>query len=228
MPAMSDVVIIVKNQGRIFLAGPPLVKAATGEIVDEETLGRWRCEVRLTIRWWRDAHVCVGSSGSSSVLRCSCYSSSPRSDFRSRIHLKPASDTGTPQTGGSISLILQNSTPRPPLYSTAELDSIVPEDSRQTIDMREVIARITDGSEFREFKQEYGKTLITVSSTSSCIANADASGICGDTWPHCWDHRQRRRALIPISAESDPLYPALLSTSDPFGISGQCQWIHGR
>lgn len=53
---------------------------------------------------------------------------------------------------------------RPPSYPSSELDSIVPADPRQTFDMREVIARIADGSEFREFKQEYGKTVITVSS----------------------------------------------------------------
>ncbi|ORY27491.1 carboxyl transferase domain-domain-containing protein [Naematelia encephala] len=138
MPAMSDVVIIVKNQGRIFLAGPPLVKAATGEIVDEETLGGG--EMHTSVSGVAD-HLATNDAHAIRLAR------------------QAVQDLGAASTSNEISAGI--TTVHAPLYPPAELDSIVPADPRQTYDMREVIARIVDGSEFREFKQEYGKTIIT-------------------------------------------------------------------
>lgn len=136
MPAMSDVVIIVKNQGRIFLAGPPLVKAATGEVVDDETLGGG------------EMHTSV--SGVADYLA--------NNDAHAiRLAREAVLDLGK----ASVPSAPPARPVRDPVYPTSELNSIVPPDSRQAFDMREVIARVTDGSEFREFKKEYGKTVIT-------------------------------------------------------------------
>lgn len=76
---------------------------------------------------------------------------------------------------------------RPPVYPVADLDAIVPADSKKSFDMKEVIARITDGSEFREFKAEYGKTIITVSGIATSItvrSQLTSTGLCRDTWAH--------------------------------------------
>ncbi|KAK2466035.1 hypothetical protein APHAL10511_001677 [Amanita phalloides] len=136
VPAMADENIIVQNQGRIFLAGPPLVKAATGEDVDEETLGGglMHCsESGVTDHLARDdehaiaiAREVVGDLG-----------------YAGRTAASPTA------------------TPDDPLYASSELHGIVGTDVRQPFDMRDVIARIVDGSRFREFKKEYGTTIIT-------------------------------------------------------------------
>ncbi|WWC87674.1 uncharacterized protein L201_002565 [Kwoniella dendrophila CBS 6074] len=140
MPAMSDVVIIVKNQGRIFLAGPPLVKAATGEVVDEETLGGG------------DMHTSV--SGVADYLATSdAHALSLAREAVRDLHPIPIS-AKSGKTASSRDI-------KEPLYPTKELDEIVPSDPRQSYDPREIIARLVDGSEFREFKKEYGKTIIT-------------------------------------------------------------------
>ncbi|WVQ94486.1 hypothetical protein IAU59_001565 [Kwoniella sp. CBS 9459] len=139
MPAMSDVVIIVKNQGRIFLAGPPLVKAATGEVVDDEALGGG--DMHTSVSGVAD-YLATSDSHAIQLAREAVRDLSPIS----------ASTTATGITKKEV---------RPPLHSTKELDEIVPSDPRKTYDPREIIARLVDGSEFREFKKEYGKTLIT-------------------------------------------------------------------
>ncbi|BEI82775.1 hypothetical protein CcaverHIS002_0306430 [Cutaneotrichosporon cavernicola] len=136
MPAMSDVVIIVKNQGRIFLAGPPLVKAATGEVVDDETLG--------------------GGEMHTSVSGVADYLASNDSHA-----IRFARDAVLDLGKASVPSVPPPRPVRDPVYPSSDLNSIVPADTRQAFDMREVIARVTDGSEFREFKKEYGKTLIT-------------------------------------------------------------------
>nr|ODN85221.1 acetyl/propionyl CoA carboxylase [Cryptococcus depauperatus CBS 7841] len=136
MPAMSDVVIIVKNQGRIFLAGPPLVKAATGEVVDEESLGGG--EMHTMVSGVAD-YLATSDSHAIRLAREAMRDVSPC----------------------AISLPVSGSVARPPLYPAEELNAIVPADPRQNYDPREIIARLVDGSEFREFKEEYGKTIIT-------------------------------------------------------------------
>ncbi|KAL0580060.1 hypothetical protein V5O48_001919 [Marasmius crinis-equi] len=136
VPAMADENVIVRNQGRIFLAGPPLVKAATGEEVDDETLGGGKMhssESGVTDHLARDdEHAIAIIRGIVGDLGRAGYSASQ------------------PQAPAEQ-----------PLYSAAELHGIVGTDVRQAFDMRDVISRIVDGSRFREFKKEYGPTIVT-------------------------------------------------------------------
>ncbi|KAF9815526.1 hypothetical protein IEO21_04526 [Rhodonia placenta] len=136
VPAMADENIIVRNQGRIFLAGPPLVKAATGEEVDEETLGGGQMhssESGVTDHLAKDDEHAVA------------------------IARGIVGDLG--RAGGQE--VPPPAIPEDPLYPAHELHGIVGTDLRQAFDMRDVIARIVDGSRFREFKKEYGTTMIT-------------------------------------------------------------------
>ncbi|KAI0315632.1 carboxyl transferase [Amylostereum chailletii] len=136
VPAMADENIIVRDQGRIFLAGPPLVKAATGEEVDEETLGGGQMhssESGVTDHLARDDEHAI------SIAR-GIVADLGSAGGRSVAPPVPAED---------------------PLYPASELHGIVGTDQRQPFDMRDVIARIVDGSRFREFKKEYGPTMIT-------------------------------------------------------------------
>lgn len=136
VPAMADENIIVREQGRIFLAGPPLVRAATGEDVDEETLGgglMHSSESGVTDHLARDDEHAIA------------------------IARGIVSDLG--HAGGRE--VAPLAVPEDPLHSAAELHGIVGTDLRQQFDMREVIARVVDGSRFREFKREYGQTVVT-------------------------------------------------------------------
>ncbi|KAH9048685.1 carboxyl transferase [Lactarius deliciosus] len=136
VPAMADENIIVREQGHIFLAGPPLVKAATGEEVDEETLGgglMHSSESGVTDHLARDDEHAI------SIAR------------------GIVGDLG--YAGGRE--IAPPALSEDPLYSASELHGIVGTDLRQPFDMREVIARVVDGSRFREFKKEYGQTIVT-------------------------------------------------------------------
>ena len=135
VPAMSDEAIIVKNQGTIFLGGPPLVKAATGEIVTAEDLGGG--DVHTRISGVAD-HLAENDHHALSLAR--------------RI-------VGNLNWHKSISLDL--ATPEEPLYDPAELGGVIPADNRRSYDVREVIARLVDGSRFDEFKSRYGTTLVT-------------------------------------------------------------------
>jgi len=135
VPAMSDESIIVKEQGTIFLGGPPLVKAATGEVVDAETLGG------------ADVHTSI--SGVADHLA---------DDDRHALQIA-RSIVATLNRKKTLPLATQPS--REPLFAADELYGIVPKDARQPFDIREVIARIVDASEFQEFKARYGKTLVT-------------------------------------------------------------------
>ncbi len=134
MPAMSDETIIVANQGTIFLGGPPLVKAATGEEVTAEDLGGGDVHTRLS---GVADHLARDDEHALAIAR-QCVA---RLNWR-----KPA----------ELSLI----TPRPPLLDEAELMGAIPTDTRKPFDVREVIARLVDGSEFDEFKARYGATLV--------------------------------------------------------------------
>ena len=135
VPAMSDITIIVKNQGTIFLAGPPLVKAATGEVVSAEDLGGGDVHTRL--------------SGVADYLA---------EDDTHALALARRAVAGLnrskPQT-------VTWQSPEDPAYDPAELLGVVPADLRTPYDIREVIARIVDGSRFDEFKARYGETLVT-------------------------------------------------------------------
>ncbi len=135
VPAMSDESIIVRNQGTIFLGGPPLVKAATGEIVSAEDLGGGDLHSRTS---GVTDHLAETDQHALGIAR--------------RI-------VGTLNTVKRTSLALR--TPVPPRHDPAELYGVIPADRRTPYDVREVIARIVDGSEFDEFKRLYGATLIT-------------------------------------------------------------------
>ena len=134
VPAMSDEAVIVRGQGTIFLAGPPLVKAATGEIVSAEDLGGAdvHCRVSGVADHYaeNDAHALGIARGIVSHLNT----------------VKPAS------------LALRE--PVPPRYDAREMYGIVEADRRRPFEVREIIARIVDGSEFDEFKRLYGATLV--------------------------------------------------------------------
>ena len=134
VPAMSDETIIVRNQGTIFLGGPPLVKAATGEIVTAEALG--------------GADVHTKTSGVADHLA---------RDDRHAIELARRAVAHVPRSNASA---LRRQTPRPPQYDPAELVGLIPTSTRRQFDIRELIARVVDGSEFDEFKQRYATTLV--------------------------------------------------------------------
>ncbi|KAJ7368659.1 carboxyl transferase, partial [Mycena albidolilacea] len=136
VPAMADENIIVRNQGRIFLAGPPLVKAATGEEVDEETLG--------------GGMMHSSESGVTDHL-------ANDDEHAIAITREVVGDLG--RAAGVEGL--PSATPEDPLFPASELHGIVGTDVRQPFDMRDVIARVVDGSRFREFKKEYGPTMLT-------------------------------------------------------------------
>lgn len=135
VPAMSDESIIVKEQGTIFLAGPPLVKAATGEVVSAEDLGGADVHTRL--------------SGVADHLA--------------------QNDTHALSIARSVVANLNRKKPDPlvrqaavnPLYPTEEIYGVIPSDTRKPYDVREVIARLVDGSQFDEFKARFGTTLVT-------------------------------------------------------------------
>ncbi|WP_027555214.1 carboxyl transferase domain-containing protein [Bradyrhizobium sp. Cp5.3] len=134
VPAMSDESIIVRNQGTIFLGGPPLVKAATGEVVSAEELGG------------ADVH-----SRQSGVTDHYAQNDAHAIGIARRIvgTLKPSTRPN-----------LNMHPPREPLFAAEEIYGVVPVDGRKPFDVRDIIARIVDGSEFDEFKKLYGTTLV--------------------------------------------------------------------
>ncbi len=135
IPAMSDQSVIVKGTGTIFLAGPPLVKAATGEDITAEELGGAR--VHTSISGVAD-HAAENDEHACQILR------------------EIVKHLGKPQQP-KVNLIK----PRPPAYPAEELAGIIPTEATKAFDIREIIARIVDGSDLFEFKPNYGKTLIT-------------------------------------------------------------------
>ena len=134
VPAMSDESIIVKNQGTIFLGGPPLVKAATGEEVTAEDLGGGDVHTRLSgvadHLAQNDMHALALARQVVSHLNLKKH---PQGDLRA---------------------------PRAPKYAAEDLYGVIPTDTRKPFDVREIIARIVDGSEFQEFKARFGTTLV--------------------------------------------------------------------
>nr|WP_203072270.1 carboxyl transferase domain-containing protein [Roseomonas ponticola] len=136
VPAMSDEAIIVRNQGTIFLAGPPLVKAATGEVVSAEDLGGAELHSRTS---GVTDHMADSDAHALGLAR------------RIVAGLNRAKPAGHDDV----------TEPRPPLYPEAEIGGVIPADLREPYDVREVIARLVDGSEFEEFKPLYGPTLVT-------------------------------------------------------------------
>jgi 3-methylcrotonyl-CoA carboxylase beta subunit len=134
VPAMSDETIIVKNQGTIFLGGPPLVKAAIGEIVSAEDLGGGDVHTRLS---GVADHLAQNDAHALALARQAVASLNRSKRVEQTLR-----------------------TPVPPLYEASELYGVIPADTRKPYDVHEVIARIVDGSEFHEFKARYGATLV--------------------------------------------------------------------
>jgi len=135
VPAMSDESIIVRNQGTIFLAGPPLVKAATGEEITAEELGGGDLHARKS---GVVDHLAENDEHALTIVRD--IVSTLGSEEGARVELRD---------------------PRPPHYDSEELYGLVPEDVREPYDVHEVIARLVDASEFHEFKPLFGSTLVT-------------------------------------------------------------------
>ncbi|MBI1263862.1 MAG: methylcrotonoyl-CoA carboxylase [Alphaproteobacteria bacterium] len=135
VPAMSDESIIVRNQGTIFLGGPPLVKAATGEVISAEDLG--------------GADVHARQSGVVDHYAAD-------DDHALQIARRIVAGLNTTKRPA-----LDITEPRPPLLDPATLEGVIPADVRTPYDVREVIARLVDRSEFDEFKKLYGETLVT-------------------------------------------------------------------
>ncbi|MBE3009755.1 methylcrotonoyl-CoA carboxylase [Microbispora sp. NEAU-D428] len=135
VPAMSDEAVIVRNQGTIFLGGPPLVKAATGETVTAEELGGGDVHARVS---GVTDHLAEDDAHALKIVRDIVSTLAP----------------GGPRPW-------EVAPAEPPLWDPRDLYGIVPQDTRQPYDVREVIARVVDGSRFLEFKAEYGPTLVT-------------------------------------------------------------------
>jgi 3-methylcrotonyl-CoA carboxylase beta subunit len=136
VPAMSDETIIVKNQGTIFLGGPPLVKAATGEIVTAEELGGGETHSRTS---GVTDHLAENDEHALEIARNILFHTNRGRIARATMDLQ---------------------TPEEPLYDPAEIAGILPKDLKTPFDVREIIARLVDGSRFHEFKALYGTTLV--------------------------------------------------------------------
>ncbi|MEM6908611.1 MAG: carboxyl transferase domain-containing protein [Pseudomonadota bacterium] len=136
VPAMSDETVIVRNQGTIFLAGPPLVKAATGEEISAEDLGGGDLHAKKS---GVVDHLAENDEHALTIVRDIVSHFGENTGAASHVDIKD---------------------PRPPKFDAEDLYAIVPEDVRAPYDVHEVIARIVDGSEFHEFKQHYGSTLV--------------------------------------------------------------------
>jgi 3-methylcrotonyl-CoA carboxylase beta subunit len=134
VPAMSDESVIVRNQGTIFLGGPPLVKAATGEEISAEDLG----------------------GGDLHAKKSGVVDHLAENDEHALTIVRDIVSTLQPESGAGLEL----REPRLPLFDAEELYGIIPEDVRAPYDVHEVIARIVDGSELHEFKPQYGSTLV--------------------------------------------------------------------
>ncbi|MCU0941429.1 MAG: methylcrotonoyl-CoA carboxylase [Hydrogenophaga sp.] len=134
VPAMSDETIIVKNQGTIFLGGPPLVKAAIGEIVTAEDLGGGDVHTRLS---GVADHLAQNDAHAIALARQAVATLNHRKEVTQALR-----------------------EPRAPLFAADEIYGVIPSDVRKPYDVREIIARIVDGSEFHEFKARFGSTLV--------------------------------------------------------------------
>jgi 3-methylcrotonyl-CoA carboxylase beta subunit len=176
VPAMADESIIVKEQGTIFLGGPPLVKAATGEVVSAEELG--------------------GADVHSRVSGVTDHYALDDTDALNRARRIVADLNATKR----VPLELRE--PRDPACDPRELYGLIPRDSRVAYDVREVIARIVDASEFDEFKKLYGTTLVT-----------------GFAHVHGY--------LLGVRPQGHPLHRALLSTRHPAGLPAEHHRLHG-
>ena len=155
MPAMSDESIIVANQGTIFLGGPPLVKAATGEVVTAEDLGGGDVHTRLS---GVADHLAQNDMHALQLARTAVKNLN-----RNKVSNRPIADIkraqAAPNNVASV-YALPSAPSHAPAYPGSELYGVIPVDTRKPFDVREIIARIVDGSDFDEFKARYGTTLV--------------------------------------------------------------------
>ncbi|MEM6476191.1 MAG: carboxyl transferase domain-containing protein, partial [Pseudomonadota bacterium] len=150
VPAMSDETVIVREQGTIFLAGPPLVKAATGEEISAEDLGGGDLHAKKS---GVVDHLAENDEHALTIVR----------DIVSHLQTPFGSSAVENHGLGSVSTTLDTNgmrEPRPPKFDAEDLYALVPDDVRAPYDVHEVIARLVDGSEFHEFKAHYGGTLV--------------------------------------------------------------------
>jgi 3-methylcrotonyl-CoA carboxylase beta subunit len=140
VPAMSDETVIVKNQGTIFLGGPPLVKAATGEVVTAEDLGGGDVHTRLS---GVADHLANDDTHALGIAR----------NIVKNLKLNQAVAQQNNAQAAMLNIAL-------PKFAAQELYGVIPVDTRKPFDVREIIARIVDGSEFDEFKARFGSTLV--------------------------------------------------------------------
>ena len=188
VPAMSDESVIVKGQGTIYLGGPPLVKAATGEEVSEEDLGGADLHARTS---GVVDHYALDDAHALEIVR----------EIVSTLNR-------------SKTLPPDMREPEPPKYDPYELYGIVPTDPREPYDVREVIARIVDGSRFHEFKQLYGDTLV--------CGFAHLAGVPGR------DHREQRDPVLGVGAQGRALHRAVRPAQDPARVPAEHHGLHGR
>ncbi len=141
VPAMSDETVIVREQGTIFLGGPPLVRAATGEVVTAEELGGGEVHAR---RSGVVDHLAEDDAHALRIVRSMVATLGPPP-------ASPPEDAGREE---------ERAVPEPPAEDPAELCDVVPTDVRRPYDVRRVIRRLVDGSRLHEFKAEYGETLV--------------------------------------------------------------------
>lgn len=215
VPSMSDETVIVQGNGTIFLGGPPLVKAATGEVVTAEALGG--ATVHTTISGVAD-HAAASEEEAMRMTRdiVACL--------------------GRP----SIPTTTASSSWEEPLYDPKELGGIFPVDSKQPVDVRLVLARILDGSRFHEFKKTYGTTLVTgfgkimVSLQTLQWTNASLSlKLTRVSFQTCevgsrrWDHCQQWYSLFRECHERSPLCRIMLSTRNSNLVSTKHYRVHG-
>src|SRR4051794_4302074 len=187
VPAMSDETIIVKNQGTIFLGGPPLVKAATGEEVSAEDLGGADVHTRLS---GVADHFAENDSHALYLAR----------QVVANLNLQKP-------------MPVKAAAPEDPLYDPAELYGVIPADTRKPCDVREVIARIVDGSRFDAFKARYGDTLVT----GFAHINGYPVGIVGNNG-----------ILFSESAEGRALHRTLRPARHSAGVFAKHHWLDGR
>jgi acyl-CoA dehydrogenase len=188
VPAMSDETIIVKNQGTIFLGGPPLVKAATGEIVSAEDLGGGDVHTRL--------------SGVADHLA--------QNDLHA---LALARQTVKNLNARKVPPIATHE-PVAPRHAAQELYGVIPTDARKPFDVREIIARIVDDSDFDEFKARFGTTLVT----GFARIEGMPVGIIANNGILFSESAQKGRAL----------HRAVLPAQDSAGVPAEHHRLHGR
>ena len=188
VPAMSDETVIVRNQGTIFLGGPPLVKAATGELVSAEDLGGGDVHTRLS---GVADHLAENDSHALLLARRIV------ANFNRR---KPATVT------------LEAS--EEPVFDPQEVYGVIPQDTRKPYDVREIIARVVDGSRFDEFKPRYGSTLVT-----------GFARLYGMPVGH---RRQQRHPVRRVGAEGRALHRAVLAARRAACVPAEHHRLHGR